>query len=107
VRNILRHRTKTLIIGVLITIGITVLVVGNSLMDTASRGIEKTYVERYTGHIVITGKSERFLSLMGLEDAETLDEPLPTIPSLHEVLAYVPAQPFVRQVNPQATVMAL
>jgi ABC-type transport system, involved in lipoprotein release, permease component len=107
VRNILRHRTKTLIIGVLITIGITVLVVGNSLMDTASRGIEKTYVESYTGHIVITGKSERFLSLMGLEDAETLDEPLPTIPSFQEVLAYVSAQPFVRQVNPQATVMAL
>ncbi len=44
---------------------------------------------------------------MGLEDAETLDEPLPTIPSFQEVLAYVSAQPFVRQVNPQATAMAL
>ena len=43
VRNIRRHRTKTLIIGVLITIGITVLIVGNSLMDTASRDIQKTY----------------------------------------------------------------
>src|SRR5690606_31352850 len=107
VRNILRHRTKTLIIGVLITIGIAVLVVGNSLMDTASRGIEKTYVESYTGHVVITGKSDRFLSLMGLEDAETLDEPIPTIPSFQEVLAFVSAQPFVQEVNPQATVMAL
>lgn len=107
VRNIRRHRTKTLIIGVLITIGITVLIVGNSLMDTASRGIQKTYVESYTGHVVITGRHDGGLSLTGLENAESLDEPIPTIPSFREVFEYVTARPYVRAVNPQATVMAL
>ena len=106
-RNILRHRAKTLIIGFLITIGITVLIVGNSLMETASRGIEKTYIESYTGHVVITGRHDGGLSLMGLENADSLDVPVPVIPSFDEVLEYVTAQPFVKSVNPQATVMAL
>ena len=64
-RNIRRHKTKTLIIGILITIGITVLVVGNSLMDTASRGIERTYIESYTGHVVITGRHDGGLRSWG------------------------------------------
>lgn len=106
-RNILRHKTKTLIIGVLITIGITVLVVGNSLMDTAARGIERTYVDSYTGHVVITGRHRGDLSLLGLEMADSFDVPVPTIPSFDEVFEYVTAQPYVKAVNPQATVTTL
>lgn len=106
-RNILRHRSKTLIIGILITIGITVLIVGNSLMDTASRGIEQTYVHSYTGHVVITGRYDGVLSLMGPEDTVSLDEPIPTIPSFDEVLEYVRTHPSVEAVNPQATATAL
>lgn len=106
-RNILRHKVKTLIIGVLIAIGITVLVVGNSLMDTASRGIERTYIESYTGHVVITGRHRGDLSLMGLEAAESLDVPVPVIPSFDEVFEHVTSQPYVKAVNPQATVTAL
>lgn len=106
-RNIRRHKTKTLIIGILITIGITVLVVGNSLMDTASRGIERTYIESYTGHIVITGRHDGGLSLMGVETADSLDVPVPTIPSFDEVLAHVTAQPFVKAVSPQAIATTL
>lgn len=107
VRNILRHRAKTLIIGILITIGITVLIVGNSLMETASRGIERTYIESYTGHIVITGRHDGGLSLMGLETADSLDATVPTIPSFDEVWEYVTSLPYVKAVNPQATAMAL
>lgn len=106
-RNIRRHRAKTLIIGILITIGITVLVVGNSLMDTASRGIEQTYVHSYTGHVVITARHDDFISLLGNESADSLDATIPAIPSFAEVLEYVTAQPYVKAVNPQATAMAL
>ena len=34
-------------------------------------------------------------------------QPIPTIPSFREVFEYVTARPYVRAVNPQATVMAL
>lgn len=107
VRNIRRHRTKTLIIGILITIGITVLVVGNSLMDTASRGIQRTYIDSFTGHVVITGRHDGGISLMGVETAESFDEPVPTIPSFDAVWEHVTAQPFVKAANPQATVSTL
>lgn len=106
-RNVLRHRAKTLIIGILITIGIAVLVVGNSLMDTASRGIQQTYVHSYTGHIVITGRHDGGLSLMGIENADSLDAHVPTIPSFDQVFEFVTAQPYVEAVSPQATVFAL
>lgn len=106
-RNIRQHQTKTLIIGLLVTLGITVLVVGNSLMDTAARGIERAYIDSYTGHVVITGFHRGGLSLTGFETADAFDRPVPTIPQFETVLEYVASRPYVKAVNPQATAMAI
>ena len=55
-RNIREHKVKTAIIGLIMIIGIMVLVVGNSFMDSAAAGIERYYIQNYTGHFMITGK---------------------------------------------------
>jgi len=52
-RNLKQHMTKTLIIGILMALGITILVVGNSFMDTIKAGIEKNYIANYTGNLFI------------------------------------------------------
>ena len=106
-RNIRQHKTKTLIIGILITIGIAVLIIGNSLMDTAARGIQRSYIESYTGHVVITGTHRGGLSIVGFETADALDTSVPTIPEYQTVLDYVASRPFVEAVNPQATAMSI
>ena len=92
-RNILRHKTKTLIVGVLIAVGIMVLIVGNSLMDTAERGIAQTYVESYTGHLLITGRHHGNVTIMGLEGPDAMDAVMPVVPSFAQVFEYVANHP--------------
>jgi putative ABC transport system permease protein len=98
-RNLREHKTKTLIIGVIITIGITVLVVGNSLMDTATAGIKRSYIDNYTGHIIISGQHPGGLSLFG---SNSMDDTIPVLPEYEKVRAHIAALPEVEAISPQA-----
>ena len=92
-RNLKEHKTKTLIIGILITLGITILVVGNSFLDTIKSGIEKNYVENYTGNIFIAPSVVEEPSLLFSED---LFQSSPkTIPDFQTIRDYVESQPEV------------
>lgn len=57
-RNLREHKTKTFIIGSIIALGMTILVVGNSILDTAAAGLETTYTSNFTGHLIISADSE-------------------------------------------------
>ena len=48
-RNLKEHKVKTLIIGFIITFGIFILTLGNSIIDTVTAGISKNFVDNYTG----------------------------------------------------------
>ena len=52
-RNLLEHKVKTLIVGVLIALGTFVLVAGNSFLDSLTAGLRRSYIENYTGDIII------------------------------------------------------
>jgi len=92
-RNLKEHKTKTLIIGILITLGITILVVGNSFLDTIKTGIEENYVENYTGNIFIAPSVVEAPSLLFSED---LFQSTPkTIPDFKTIREYVESQPEV------------
>lgn len=92
-RNLKEHMTKTLIIGILITLGITILVVGNSFMDTIKAGIEKNYVENYTGNIFIAPSAAEKPSLLFSED---LFQSAPkTVPEFENIRSYVESLPEV------------
>jgi len=92
-RNLKEHKTKTLIIGILITLGITILVVGNSFLATIKAGIEKNYVENYTGNIFIAPSVVEAPSLLFSED---LFQSTPkTIPDFQTIREYVESQPEV------------
>lgn len=105
-RNLKEHKVKTIIIGVIVTIGIAVLVVGNSLMDTATAGIEKAYIRNYTGNVIITGYHRGNVTLFGVQSMD-IDAETPRIPEYQRVLDYVSGIPKVRAYSPQATVGAM
>lgn len=65
-RNLWEHKGKTLIIGIIVALGVVVLLVGNSLMDTASDGIERAFIGNYTGHVMISGIADGDVSLFGV-----------------------------------------
>ncbi|NLM26371.1 MAG: ABC transporter permease [Firmicutes bacterium] len=106
-RNLKEHRTKTLIIGTLIAVGITVLIVGNSLMDSATAGIERSYIKNFTGHIMISGKHQGNLTLFGFQDLTILEQNIPTLHDYEEIVSFLESLPYVELINPQISGVAL
>ena len=88
IRNLIEHKSKTLIIGIIIAVGVVVLVVGNSLMSTAALGIQRGFIDNYTGHIMISGVAEAEISLFGVRSPGGIED-TPTIPSFKEVTEHI------------------
>ena len=64
-RNLLEYRSRTLIIGVMVALGVTLLVVGNSLIESITRGMESSYRENFTGDLIVRGESDEEVSFIG------------------------------------------
>jgi putative ABC transport system permease protein len=94
-RNLTQHKVKSLIVGALITLGITLTFIGNSLFETASEGVKRGYSENFTGDIMVQGVSEKKFSMFGSEDFGFggNQDSAPVIQKHDEVLATVRALP--------------
>jgi putative ABC transport system permease protein len=101
-RNLLEHRGKTLIVGILVALGVIVLVVGNSLMDTARDGISRAFVDNYTGDIMISGTAEGPISLFGVQSVGGID-PTPVVPNYGQIVEFVRGHPHVEEWTTQIT----
>ncbi len=84
-RNILRHKGKSLVIGVILFIGAFLMTVGNGIITGMDYGVKKNIVNSFMGDIVIISdkqKSDNILfSMMG-----TSIEPINTYKQIKEVL---------------------
>ena len=105
-RNLREHRSRTLIVGSIITAGVAVVVAGNSLADTASDNLRGAFVDHFTGHVMIHGETPRRLSLFGF-GLEVTNVEIPRIGSYEEVFAHVTALPEVAATSPQLTMFAV
>jgi len=56
-RNLVQHKNKTVIIGVLIAVAIALGLVGNAVLDTAKRSLKRTFTENFTGDVLVLPKS--------------------------------------------------
>lgn len=104
-RNLREHKAKSLIIGVLIAVGIMVLVLSNSILDSADEGAKKAFIENYTGHLLVSKKLEKgTVTAFGVEGqglnfgAATEN---PTIPEYTKVYEYLNSIPEAVSVNSQ------
>jgi putative ABC transport system permease protein len=90
-RNLKEHKTKTLIIGILIALGIAILVVGNSFTDTIKTGIEKNYIQNYTGNLFIaSSKIEDPSLIISNELFESTPKILPDFSAIQEYVETLP-----------------
>lgn len=103
IRNLREHKSKTLIIGIIIAIGITVMLLGNSLMETAARGVRRSFIDNYTGHVMISAKTEGSVSLFGLQGPQTGNEEIPRIPEYDRVYEYATSLPEVKTAASQVS----
>lgn len=57
-RNLALHRVKTFLVGGLVVLGVLLNFLGTSLLDALSRNIERTFVEQFTGDLLIRDKNQ-------------------------------------------------
>jgi putative ABC transport system permease protein len=101
-RNLMEHKAKTYIIGILIALGVVVLIVGSAFMDTATLGIQRAFIDNYTGHIMISGVADGKVSLFGVQSPGRMEE-TPTIPEFSRVFNHVRELDGVTALSPQLT----
>ncbi|MDX9826786.1 MAG: hypothetical protein RBT73_03480, partial [Spirochaetia bacterium] len=86
-RNLFEHRSKSLIIGILLALGSMILVVGNGFIDASRQGIRSSFTENYTGNVFISGISaDGDVSLFGVSSPGGLAT-TPTIPQFETIMA--------------------
>jgi putative ABC transport system permease protein len=88
-RNLREHKTKTLIIGSIVAVGMMVLVAGNSLLDAVEEGIKNNYTENFTGDIMIAPNANEAPAIVAGGPSAFSGDPTPTFedyPGLMEFL---------------------
>jgi putative ABC transport system permease protein len=100
-RNIWEHKAKSLIIGTLIVLGVIVIVIGNAMIDSAREGLRKSFIDNFTGDVMIHGPSDSVVSIFGLESMDG-DIEIPSIPSFDQVYAETAARPEVAKLTSMA-----
>jgi putative ABC transport system permease protein len=93
-RNLREHKTKTVIIGSIIALGLMILVVGNALLDTAEAGIRSMYTQNFTGQVMIAGINNDNPSLF-LNPGSINDDASPRIQDYQELAGYLDGLPWV------------
>lgn len=102
IRNLRQHSSKSLIIGIIMSVGVLILVVGNTLINTIDTGIERSFINNYTGNVMITGITENEISLFGVQSPGGFEE-TPTIPDYQEIRTHVEQMAHAEQITSQVT----
>ncbi len=102
-RNILRHKGKSLVIGVILFTGAFLMTVGNGVISGMAAGIEKNIINGFMGDLVLISDQQKsdniLLNMMG-----SSIEPITTYKKIKEVLS---AQPYVRRFLPVGKNLAM
>ncbi len=94
IRNVFEHKVKTMIVGSLIFLGIFLMVLGNSFLDSTSKGIQRAYSKSVTGEIAVLKNIDFDFSLFGTwNNIGNLS--VPVIPDLENTLNYLKTHPEV------------
>jgi putative ABC transport system permease protein len=87
-RNLREHKVKTIIIGSIIALALMILVIGNSLIDTAAEGVRGMYSSNFTGHIMITSSRYENPTLF-MAPVRAFDGPTPIIQDYPQLVEYL------------------
>jgi len=108
VRNLWQHKAKTMIIGLLVSVGITLTFAGNSFIDSMIRNISGIFTEYYTGDILITSSETLGAGVFGAQSDDVYGVPtIPVLGDYEKVRAKIDALPGVRAVTTQLSGYAL
>ena len=58
-RNLLRHKGKSLVIGIILFLGALLMTVGNAIIEGAKQGLEEHMINRFTGNLILVSSKEK------------------------------------------------
>lgn len=96
-RNILRHKGKSLVIGVILFLGSFIMTLGNGVISGMDRGLSENIVNRFIGHIVILSSEQEtdniLFTPMGKETVliKEYDKLIPVLKSQPFIDKFLPA----------------
>lgn len=96
--NLFLHKAKSIILGTIMCLGIAVLFVGNSLIDTAVNGLHKMFVEGYTGDVMVTGPTSYTTTIFG--ETAGGEDVIPHIAQYSKYEEYLAKDPRVKATMP-------
>ena len=107
-RNMYEHKAKSFIIGGLLMLGVVILIIGNAIIDSATAGLRESYIESFTGDVMLSGNSENAFSIFGTESMElTAEAEVPTIPEFEKLFTQIQSDPRVKSATSMVTSVAL
>ena len=101
-RNLVAHKGKTLIVGIIIAFGVTILVVGSSFLESASRSLRRSFIDNFTAQVIITGKAHGSVTLFGVAGMGA-SEGTPTLPDHKKIADYLGGSGEVKSFTSQIT----
>lgn len=57
-RNIQRHRGKSMVVGIILFLGATVMTIGNGVISAMEKGLKENIMNRFTGQIVVMSNKQ-------------------------------------------------
>ena len=92
-RNIMRHRGKSLVIGVILFVGALLMTIGNGVISGMEKGLRKNIINGFTGDIVLVSEKQEsdavFMDMMGktvepINNFKQIDSLLKTVNELED-----------------------
>jgi len=102
-RNILRHKGKSAVIGVILFTGAFLMTVGNGVISGMAAGIEKNIIGGFMGDLVLISDAQKSDNIL-LDMMGTAIEPVTSYKKIKEILA---AQSYVRNFLPVGKNLAM
>ena len=109
VRNLLQHKTKTIIIGSILMVGMIIVVMGNSFVNTITESISQNYIESFSGDMIISARSPKPVSLFSIEAGGRggFSEPIQPVPDYDSIKTYLGQDDRISAFSPQAATFGM
>lgn len=102
-RNILRHKGKSLVIGIILFTGAFLMTVGNGVISGMAAGIEKNIIDGFMGDLVVVSDRQKSDNIL----LEVMGRSIEPIANFGEIEPVLKAQPFVRRYMPAGKNLAM
>jgi len=63
-RNLMRHKGKSFVIGAILFMGALIMTLGNAVISGMNRGLSENIVERFTGHVVVISEAQESANIL-------------------------------------------